>query len=87
MKRLERWCSVGTGASLVGLALEFLIPTTAFGASPSPGRQGGDLRSSGSGPGFAGDPLFAIAVVLAIGLGTLVVTLMYVRLTRRPAAR
>jgi len=46
----------------------------------------GDTRSSGQGPGFVGDPLLAILGVLAIGGGTAVATLAWVRLTgRRPA--
>jgi hypothetical protein len=44
---------------------------------------GGDPRSSGQGPGLVGDPVFAIAVVLAIGLGALALTLVYVRMTAR----
>ena len=34
-------------------------------------------------PGLVGDPLFALAAVLAIGLGALVATLVYVRVTAR----
>ena len=49
-------------------------------ASPTPGA-GGDPRSSGQGPGLVGDPAFAILAVVAIGVGALVVTLAYVRLT------
>jgi hypothetical protein len=59
------------------------IPVLA--ASPSPtAAPGGDPRSSGQGPGLVGDPLMALLAVLAIGLGTLVLTLVYVRLTARP---
>lgn len=54
---------------------------TALAASPSPPGQGGDPRSSGQGPGLVGDPLFAVLVVAAIGLGALVLTLAYVRIT------
>jgi hypothetical protein len=50
--------------------------------APSAG-QGGDPRSSGQGPGLVGDPLFAIGAVVAIGLGALLVTLAYVRMTSR----
>ena len=54
-------------------------------ASPSPtAAPGGDPRSSGQGPGLVGDPLVALLAVLAIGLGALVLTLAYVRLTARP---
>lgn len=54
---------------------------TALAASPSPPSQGGDPRSSGQGPGLVGDPLFAVLVVAAIGIGALLATLAYVRLT------
>ena len=62
------------------------VTQTALAASPSPTSVGGDPRSSGQGPGLVGDPLGAVALVLAIGLGALVLTLAYVRLTsgRRP---
>lgn len=51
-------------------------------ASPSPtAAPGGDPRSSGQGPGLVGDPLVALLAVLAIGLGALVLTLAYIRLT------
>ena len=52
-------------------------------ASPSPGAGAGDPRSSGQGPGLVGDPVFAIVAVVAIGLGTVAVTLAWVRLTAR----
>jgi hypothetical protein len=54
----------------------------AMAASPSPG-SGGDPRSSGQGPGLVGDPLLAVGAVLAIGLGAVLLTLAYVRLTSR----
>jgi hypothetical protein len=50
--------------------------------SPSPGA-GGDPRSSGQGPGLVGDPALALLTVLLIGLGAVLVTLAYVRLTVR----
>jgi hypothetical protein len=53
---------------------------TALAASPSPA-SGGDPRSSGQGPGLVGDPAFALLAVAAIGLGSVVATLVYVRLT------
>ena len=57
----------------------------ASAASPSPGpATGGDPRSSGQGPGLVGDPAFALLAVVAIGLGTVAATLIYVRLTARP---
>jgi hypothetical protein len=57
---------------------------TILGASPSPaGAGGGDPRSSGQGPGLVGDPAFALLAVLAIGAGSVVATLIYVRFTAR----
>ncbi len=52
----------------------------ALAASPTPAA-GGDPRSSGQGPGLVGDPAFAVLAVLAIGIGTIAVTLAYIRLT------
>ena len=42
---------------------------------------GNDPRSSGQGPGLVGDPATAILLVIGIGVATVVVTLLYVRLT------
>jgi hypothetical protein len=61
-------------------------PLSALAASPTPSAApAGDPRSSGQGPGLVGDPLLAIAVVAAIGVASLVVTLLYVRATRGSA--
>ena len=54
---------------------------SALAASPTPGPEVGDPRSSGQGPGLVGDPGIAILAVVAIGLGTVIATLVYVRLT------
>jgi hypothetical protein len=59
------------------------VAMTAVAASPTPQPAGGDPRSSGQGPGLVGDPGFALIAVLAIGFGSLLVTLVYVRLTAR----
>jgi hypothetical protein len=65
---------------LIWLALA--IPAIAASPSPSPSAGiGGDPRSSGEGPGLVGDPAFALFAVVAIGVGALVLTLLYVRLT------
>jgi len=57
-------------------------PGLAFAATPEPTRLvGNDPRSSGEGPGLVGQPLFAIGLVIAIGIAALVLTLAYVRLT------
>jgi hypothetical protein len=53
-------------------------------ASPSPGTEAGDPRSSGQGPGLVGDPAFAVLAVVVIGLGAVVATLAWVRMTGRP---
>ena len=59
-----------------------LLFPTALAASPSPSAAiGGDPRSSGQGPGLVGDPLLAIGLMLAIGLGAALLTILYVRLT------
>jgi hypothetical protein len=59
-----------------------LIPV-ALAASPEPSiAAGGDPRSNGQGPGLVGTPGVAILAVVAIGIGAVVVTTIYVRLTR-----
>jgi hypothetical protein len=61
-----------------------MLASAALGASPAPSDMpGGDPRSSGQGPGLVGDPVLAVGAVLAIGLGALVLTLVYVRTTSR----
>jgi hypothetical protein len=75
--------AVGLAAITIGVAWVFLggFVTTVLAASPGPSAGGGDPRSSGQGPGLVGDPLAAVALVLAIGLATTVATIGYVRLT------
>lgn len=74
--------AAGLAIALISLALA--MPVMAASPSPSAG-VGGDPRSSGEGPGLVGDPIFALVAVVAIGLGALVLSLAYVRLTaRRP---
>jgi hypothetical protein len=69
--------TVGIAWAIVGAATG-----TASAASPAPtAALGGDPRSSGSGPGLVGDPLFAIGAVVALGVIATVLTLVYVRLT------
>lgn len=56
----------------------------AVAASPdvsAPPGGGGDPRSVGEGPGLVGNPLFAVALVVAIGLIAAGVTALYVRVT------
>jgi hypothetical protein len=76
--------AIGLVAVTFGLAWAIIGLATrpALAASPSASAAvGGDPRSSGQGPGLVGDPLFAIGLMLAIGLGTALVTTLYVRLT------
>ena len=62
-------------------------PGPAAAASPDategPGG-GGDPRSVGEGPGLVGDPLFALALVIGIGLAAAGLTMLYVRATGGP---
>jgi hypothetical protein len=61
-----------------------MYASQAYAASPGPtAGPGGDPRSSGQGPGLVGDPLAALVAVLAIGLATVVLTLVYLRMTAR----
>ena len=66
-----------------GILASLGLAATALAASPSPAAGGGDPRSPGQGPGLVGDPLFALLAVIAIGIGSVVATLVYVRLTSR----
>jgi hypothetical protein len=66
-----------------GTVAALTLAATALAASPSPDTGGGDPRSPGQGPGLVGDPLFALLAVVAIGLVSVVATLVYVRLTAR----
>ena len=60
------------------------LAMTALAASPAPtAGSGGDPRSSGQGPGLVGDPAFALLAVVGIGLASVAVTFLYVRLTAR----
>jgi hypothetical protein len=81
--------SLAVGAGLIGAAalwwiLDGLIGdgvAAALGASPDPTLlPGTDIRSGGA-AGFVGDPLLAILGVVALGLGSLLATLVWIRLT------
>ncbi|MGZ8528308.1 MAG: hypothetical protein ACXWWR_05885 [Candidatus Limnocylindrales bacterium] len=76
---------VRTAARAIVLGSIWLtLASVALGASPAPSDMlGGDPRSSGQGPGLVGDPMFALGAVLVIGLGALILTLGYVKLTSR----
>jgi len=69
--------TIGLAWALVGAFTQ-----VALAASPEPSAViGGDPRSSGEGPGLVGDPLTAVALVLAIGVAAAVAAAVYVRLT------
>jgi hypothetical protein len=78
-----RPASARVAATVASAWLAWLaLAATVLAASPSPaGGTGGDPRSSGQGPGLVGDPAFALLAVVAIGIGSVVATLVYVRLT------
>ena len=76
--------AVGLVVLTVGVAWALLGFATGSAAAATPvptGGAGGDPRSSGQGPGLVGDPLLAIVLMLAIGVGAAVLTTLYVRLT------
>ena len=75
--------ALGLASLTIGIAWAVLGAMTgaALAASPAPSAAGGDPRSSGQGPGLVGEPLVAIALVVALGLVAAVATIGYVRLT------
>jgi hypothetical protein len=76
--------AIGLVALTMGVAWAILGAVTqpALAASPSATpAAGGDPRSSGQGPGLVGDPVLAVGLMLAIGIGAAVLTTLYVRLT------
>jgi hypothetical protein len=66
------------------LAWLVLAAAPVFAADPTASPAGGDVRTSATAPGLVGDPLFAIAGAVLIGLGAVGATLLYLRLTARP---
>lgn len=76
------WRSLRPGACLLAWLVMAAAPVLAAGPTGSPAA--GDVRTSPGAPGLVGDPLFAVAGVLVIGLVALGATLLYVRLTARP---
>jgi hypothetical protein len=63
-------------------------PVAAASPDVTPGAGGaGDPRSEGEGPGLVGDPLFALALVIGIGVVAAGLTALYVRATGGPRAR
>jgi hypothetical protein len=75
---------IGLLSLAAGLAWALLgaLTGTARAASPVPSAAiGGDPRSSGQGPGLVGDPVSAVAIVLAVALAAILLTSVYIRLT------
>ncbi|MEX2011259.1 MAG: hypothetical protein WEF51_03360 [Chloroflexota bacterium] len=60
-----------------------LVAAASPDATAGPGG-GGDPRSVGEGPGLVGDPLFALALVIGIGVLAAGLTALYVRATGGP---
>ena len=67
-------------AGVIAVAMSLWSVEVLLAATPSPA-SGGDPRSSGAGPGFVGDPGMAILITVALGVASVVVTVVYVRLT------
>ena len=87
--RLAIACLVA-GAVLLGGATVWFVAervvgagvATALAASPDPTLlPGGDTRTPGTSPGFVGEPLLAIVGVAAVGVGSVLATLAYIRLS------
>lgn len=72
-------------AAVVGLAAATLAadPSLLPTEPPLALLEGGDLRSDGGGPGLVGNPLLILGAVVVLGVGTVLVTLLVARLTRR----
>jgi hypothetical protein len=67
------------------LLVSFLLAACpVLAADPTASPATGDVRTSSTAPGLVGDPLFALAGVVVIGLIAVGATLLYVRLTSRP---
>ena len=79
------WAAVLALVALLGLAALSLgaDPTATPSASPTEVLTGGDLRSEGEGPGLVGNPLLILLAVAGLGLATVAVTVLLVRLTQR----
>ena len=82
-------CLVAGAVLLGGATVWFVLDALLGGgvavtlaATPDPTlRPGGDTRTPGSNPGFVGEPMLAILGVLALGVGALLATLAYIRLS------
>jgi hypothetical protein len=87
--RIAIACLVAGAVLLGGATIWFIVETllgggvaVALAATPDPTlRPGGDTRTPGPNPGFVGEPMLAFLGVLAVGVGALLATLAYVRLS------
>jgi hypothetical protein len=87
--RLAVAALVAAGVCFAGAVAWWLVDAlvgsgtaAALAASPSPTlRPGSDTRTSGGGPGLVGDPLFAVLIVLAVGVLSVAGTLAWIRMT------
>lgn len=83
---MRRFAAVTRRCLLAGAWLTvslILAAAPVLAADPTASPAGGDVRTSPAAPGLVGDPLFAVAGVVAIGLVAVGATLLYVRLTAR----
>jgi hypothetical protein len=67
-------------ASSVALAAD---PSMAPAATPLGLLEGGDPRSEGGGPGLSGSPLLVLLGVVALGMVTVLVTIVLARVSQR----
>ena len=70
-------------AALVLIVAPMVFPAIALGASPEPSVAPGDTRSSGEGPGLAGQPFLVAVGVILLGLAAAALATLYVRLARQ----
>ncbi len=82
---MSRWARRAAGVWTTACLLAWLgmVAIPALAADPTSSPAGGDVRTSATAPGLVGDPLFAVAGVVVIGLIAMGATLLYVRLTGR----
>lgn len=78
--------AIRAGFATAAVNAWLILASIAHAATPTPGTEAGDPRSSGQGPGLVGDPLFAVLAVVVIGITAMLVTLAWIRLTARPDA-
>ena len=87
--RIAIACMVAGAVLLGGATIWFIVDAllssgvaVTLAATPDPTlRPGGDTRTPGSSPGFVGEPMLAILGVLVLGVGALLATLAYIRLS------